>query len=167
MFRTMPSLSSVWNVKGTSAGILARKLVSGVPSGAGGCGLPPLPSGLRTEGGGRVAVGVGRLCHPSLTVGARTEVADRDFAENTQPLVGEIEEFAGNGTGRRSHGHDADRVDVAVGIQADVGALSLPGLAVADREGIARIADCGRRNVSRLQCRPMLHCRCTRLGAIV
>ena len=37
MFSTMPCLSSVWNVQATSAGIFARKLVSGLPSGSSGC----------------------------------------------------------------------------------------------------------------------------------
>ena len=37
MFSTMPFLSSVWKVQATSAGILARKLVSGLPSGSSGC----------------------------------------------------------------------------------------------------------------------------------
>ena len=43
MFSTMPSLSSVWKVNGVSAGILARKLVSGLPSGSSGC-LPSVPN---------------------------------------------------------------------------------------------------------------------------
>ncbi len=47
MFSTMPFLSSVWNVKATSAGILARKLVSGLPSGSIGCSLPAVAN-LRT-----------------------------------------------------------------------------------------------------------------------
>ena len=49
MFSTMPLLSSVWNVQATSAGTLARKLVSGLPSGSSGC----LPS-------------VGELAHGEL-----------------------------------------------------------------------------------------------------
>ena len=101
MFSTMPSLSSVWNVQATSAGILARKLVSGLPSGSSGC----LPS---------VA-----------------ELAHRDLAEDAQPLLGVVaEQPAGLGAvaavGRRLHGQDADGVDVVVGVEAGVGALVAP-----------------------------------------
>jgi hypothetical protein len=45
MFSTRPSRSRVWKVQATSAGMRARKLVSGLPSGSSGC---LSPSNLRT-----------------------------------------------------------------------------------------------------------------------
>ena len=88
MFSTMPSLSSVWNVKATSAGIFARKLVSGLPSGS------------------------------SRLLAVRVELAHRDLAEDAQPLAGVVAEQPAGlrrrcGVGRRLHRQDADGVDVA------------------------------------------------------
>ena len=45
-FSTIPRLSMVWKVKGESAGIFAKKLVSGFPSGSRGC--LPFSSNFRT-----------------------------------------------------------------------------------------------------------------------
>ena len=65
MFSTMPFLSSVWKVQATSAGILARKLVSGLPSGS------------------------------SRLLARPCELAHRDLAEDAQAFVGVVVEAAG------------------------------------------------------------------------
>ena len=104
MFSTMPFLSSVWKVQATSAGILARKLVSGLPSGSSGC-LPP--SNLRT---GNLAQDAHALAGVVVEAGAA-------------PGAG----LAGGG---RLQEQDADGVDVVVGVQAGVGALHGPVAAV-------------------------------------
>ena len=109
----MPSLSSVWNVKATSAGILARKLVSGLPSGS-----SRLLAVRRT-----CAPGSRRGCAAARWRGCRR--AGRPWAA---------------AVGGRLHRQDADGVDVVVGVQPASAPWTVPvacrARSVADTAGV-------------------------------
>ena len=103
MFSTMPFLSSVWNVKATSAGILARKLVSGLPSGSRRLACLRLALNFRT--------GI------SPRMRSRSLAWLRKVRPRVRPAMA---------VGGRLHRQDADGVDVVVRVAAGVGALVEP-----------------------------------------
>src|SRR6476619_4880681 len=77
MLSTMPFLSSVWNVKAVSAGIFARKLVSGLPSGS--VGWPCWSPGFsRSSLSGRDGPGQKTRPHGSGQAGGSAVLTDAD-----------------------------------------------------------------------------------------